>query len=84
MEPLVLQYNPFNGTQLCSDYDVNVFFPETYNDRAAVARAKKICDGCWLKAECFEYAVKFPSMEGIWAGTTPQDRKRLRLQSSKI
>jgi WhiB family redox-sensing transcriptional regulator len=77
MEPLALRSSPFNGTQLCVDEDPNTFFPERYTDYAAVDRARKICGDCWIKSDCLEYALKEPNLEGIWAGTTPLDRKRL-------
>jgi WhiB family redox-sensing transcriptional regulator len=83
MEPLALQSNPFNGTQLCAGENPDLFFPEKYTNHKAVQIAKKICGDCWMKKECFEYAVQIPNLEGIWAGTTPQERKRL-LKTSAI
>jgi WhiB family redox-sensing transcriptional regulator len=83
MEPLALQSNPFNGTQLCAGENPDVFFPEKYTNHKAVQRAKGICGDCWIKEECFKYAIQIPNLEGIWAGTTPQERKRL-LKTSAI
>jgi WhiB family redox-sensing transcriptional regulator len=83
MEPLALQLNPFNGTQLCAGENPDLFFPEKYTNHKAVQIAKEICGDCWMKKECFEYAVQIPNLEGIWAGTTPQERKRL-LKTSAI
>jgi len=83
MEPLALQFNPFNGTQLCVGEDPNTFFPERYTDYASVNRAKEICNDCWIKTDCLKYALQDPNLEGIWAGTTPLDRKRLLKTSTK-
>ena len=79
MEPLV-QNSPFDGTQLCVDEDPETFFPEdyTYNNKEAINKAKSICGDCWMQRDCLEYAMKIPDLDGIWAGTTPLERKRLR------
>lgn len=82
MALLANRFNPFDGTQLCSEYHVDVFFPETYNDVKAVAAAKEICNNCWVKNDCLKYVMQDPKLDGIWAGTTPHDRKRLRLKTS--
>jgi len=37
----------------------------------------KICKQCSVKLACLEYAVKY-RMAGYWAGTTGDDRKKLR------
>jgi len=78
MALLAQKFNPFNGTQLCIDEDPNLFFPEYYNDLEAVEKAKTICGNCWIKDECLEYAMQTSNLDGIWGGTTPRDRKRLR------
>ena len=82
MDLLANQFNPFNGTQLCSDYDADIFFPEYYSDLKAVAKAKEICGDCWMQKQCLEYAMQDPRLDGIWGATTPLDRKRLRLSTS--
>lgn len=70
--------SPFNGTQLCKDMDSEIFFPENYTDLEAVAKAKEICDGCWLKDKCLSFALETKEREGIWGGTTPYERKKIR------
>jgi len=82
MDPLVLRSSPFDGTQLCIEEDSNLFFPEYYSDTAQVEKAKAVCDNCWIKGKCLDYAMQTPMLQGIWGGTTPRERKRLRL--SKI
>jgi len=82
MDLLVSQSSPFNGTQLCLDEDPDLFFPRYYSDLDQVEKAKAVCQDCWIKDQCLDYAMKTPRLQGIWGGTTPRERKRLRL--SKI
>jgi WhiB family redox-sensing transcriptional regulator len=60
--------------------DPNLFFPDSYGlrHRKQVREAKDTCVGCPALAECLEWAVGIPSLEGIWAGTTPPERRRIR------
>jgi WhiB family redox-sensing transcriptional regulator len=60
------------------DEDPNLFFPEFYTDLEAVNTAKSVCNDCWIKDKCLDYAMQIPNLEGIWGGTTPRDRKRLK------
>lgn len=43
-----------------------------------VQAARQICGRCPVKVECLRYAVDNYIGTGIWAGTTPLQRKRLR------
>lgn len=69
--------SPFDGTQLCTTYSTDIFYPEEYED-ANVAQAKTICNDCWIKDKCLAYALSTNEKEGVWGGTTPIERKRIR------
>lgn len=69
---------PFDGTQLCSQVDPELFFPDDYDDRMAVLIAKKICSDCPLTTSCLQYALANPELEGVWGATTPRERKNIR------
>lgn len=75
---LYLESVPFDGTQACKSVDPEMFFPEDYDDRAAVLQAKAICQSCPLTSACLVYAIKDSSLEGIWGATTPNERKNMR------
>jgi WhiB family redox-sensing transcriptional regulator len=75
---LYLGSAPFNGSQLCKSEDPELFFPEDYNHRLSVNKAKAVCQSCPLTTACLEYAMSDSSLDGVWGGTTPQDRKNLR------
>jgi WhiB family redox-sensing transcriptional regulator len=75
---LYLESAPFDGTQLCKSEDPELFFPEDYTHRLSVNKARAICQDCPLTTACLEYAMRDSSLDGVWGGTTPQDRKNLR------
>ena len=68
---------PFDGTQACVSVDPELFFPEDY-DYQTTDQAKVICNSCPLTAACLTYALKDSSLDGIWGGTTPRERKNIR------
>jgi WhiB family transcriptional regulator, redox-sensing transcriptional regulator len=53
------------------------WFPEDYKDEDAV-RATAICRACPVAHACLDHALRISPVEGIWAGTTPRQRIRLR------
>ena len=54
---------------------VPVFFGET---QALQEQAKGICFGCPVQFECLEGALQRREPYGVWGGTSPADRRRLR------
>jgi len=67
---------PKNELPPCVEFPTETFFPEkdTPTETAAI---RKICAGCTIFDQCFEWAMKHEDY-GIWAGTTPPDRVRYR------
>jgi WhiB family redox-sensing transcriptional regulator len=45
-----------------------------------IAEAKALCARCPMLEKCRDWAVTSGEPEGIWGGTTPQERRRLRRQ----
>lgn len=64
----------------CHTENAHLFFPETYalSNKAAVDEARRLCYDCPVIDQCFEWAVARPCLDGIWAGTTPLERRRIR------
>lgn len=60
--------------------DPDLFFPVGETGLAAhqVAAAKAICARCPVLDACRDWAVRTGEPEGIWGGTTPDERRRLR------
>ncbi|HXN60977.1 MAG TPA: WhiB family transcriptional regulator [Acidimicrobiales bacterium] len=54
--------------------DVDRFFSR---DAVDLARARRMCAGCPVRDECFEYAMSHPNLQGVWAGLTPRERREL-------
>ena len=64
----------------CQYADPDLFFPVSSTGRGGEeARAKVICARCPVRAQCLDYAMAAGSpLQGIWGGTSDQDRARLR------
>jgi WhiB family redox-sensing transcriptional regulator len=65
------------GGVACEDFP-ELFYPEDVQDpmkrQLATLIAKRLCNECPIKAECFRYAVESGQKHGIWAGTSPHER----------
>lgn len=65
------------GGAPCEDFP-ELFFPEEFSDytkkRLATVLAKRLCDGCPVKRQCFTFAVETSQKYGIWGGTSPSER----------
>ena len=64
----------------CLDTDLRLWFPLPSAYGIAYERARAICDGCLVRAECLSVALAAPPHgdAGIWAGTSPDERAALR------
>jgi WhiB family redox-sensing transcriptional regulator len=75
-----------NGGVECSQLPA-VFFPEdepdTYLRAKMIKVAKEVCNDCPVRLRCFDYALS-AQMQGIWGGTTAEERQALRTNSSVV
>ena len=62
----------------CRDADTNLFFPPEEGGKAQARKAKAICAGCPVRAECLESAEEF----GIWGGTAERERHAGRVPAA--
>ncbi|MDV6011558.1 WhiB family transcriptional regulator [Haloechinothrix sp. LS1_15] len=60
---------------LCAQTDPEAFFPEK---GGSTREAKRICQGCEVRAECLEYALAHDERFGIWGGLSERERRKLR------
>ena len=60
---------------LCSQTDPEAFFPEK---GGSTRDAKRICEGCDVRAQCLEYALENDERFGIWGGLSERERRKLR------
>lgn len=67
---------------LCSQMaDPDSFFPEHGTDMPPPREVIKVCNGCDVRAECLEYAIKHDEQWGIWGGLKENDRERARIDA---
>lgn len=62
----------------CQGIDTEIFYPESNDlelEQWQVIR--RICSTCPIREMCLEWALCH-EREGIWAGTRPHDRRKLR------
>lgn len=60
----------------CRGEDQALFFPPVDITRDHVDRVRPICQACRVFVECHTWALANET-EGIWAATSPKDRRRL-------
>jgi WhiB family redox-sensing transcriptional regulator len=64
----------------CATADPELFFPISYAGPALrqVAKAKAICARCQIQQDCLGYALDAGSIQGVWGGTTEEERRLLQ------
>jgi len=55
------------------------FLPPTFLNSPLVEIAKSICSTCGVQQACLDWAVDRPWVEGVYGGTTPLERRRIRM-----
>ncbi|MBA9002496.1 MULTISPECIES: WhiB family transcriptional regulator [Thermomonospora] len=66
---------------ICRGADPELFYPINYSVPVMaeqVRAAKSICARCPVRAECLDWALRAGEPDGIWGGTTPEERRYLR------
>lgn len=69
----------------CWDTALDVFFPNELGGTQA-KEAKAICNGCAVKRECLEFALRHKAfeLEGIWGGSSKMERRNIRHGRMKV
>lgn len=80
--PVLLIPGPWAQDALCAQTDPDLWYPEL-GGHAQAALARRICRACPVRAECLDYALAGADTwngltTGIWGGTTPRERARIR------
>jgi hypothetical protein len=69
---------------ICRDADPDLFFPIGYGApvlQDQIAAAKTVCANCPVTADCLAWALRVGEPDGIWGGTTPEERRYLRREA---
>lgn len=75
----MVSYPAFDGNQPCRQVDPEIYYPSSFN---AVKRQTRVlmdslCNDCHMREPCLLWALHH-ERDGFWAGTTPEDRIKLR------
>jgi WhiB family redox-sensing transcriptional regulator len=62
---------------ICAQTDPEAFFPDTGQYRIS-RMARLICQQCIVIEDCLAHALAHPELEGVWGGTTKQQRQKMR------
>ena len=66
---------------LCARVSAELFFPPT---GSSGREAKSICRTCPVRRPCRELALSDPKLDGVWGGTTVNDRKAIRMKRGAV
>ncbi|MGF1665027.1 MAG: WhiB family transcriptional regulator [Acidimicrobiia bacterium] len=61
----------------CADQPDVDFFPVN-DDLGEMTRALEVCAECPVHQECLAFAIETNQSDGIWGGTTPGERSKMR------
>lgn len=64
------------GLGSCASVDPELWYPEEGGHNSATT-ARQICASCPFNASCLQWALEAGEQWGIWAGTTPDQRKAM-------
>jgi WhiB family redox-sensing transcriptional regulator len=64
----------------CNGLPVEVFYPEDHGGSRyrKLDKAREVCAGCPVQAECLEYALGAPEDVGVWGGLSERQRRKLQ------
>jgi WhiB family redox-sensing transcriptional regulator len=72
-----LKPQPWMKQANCVGADPALFFPERGEPSSP---AKAICMACPVRVDCLNYALSINERQGIWGGTSENERRGLRRQ----
>lgn len=66
----------------CRRYDPELFFPVSTGGPGSqdAELAKAICRSCRVRQQCLRWAIRAGEAHGVWGGTTPEERRYLRIE----
>jgi WhiB family redox-sensing transcriptional regulator len=69
----------------CHDADPDLFFPIGTTGAALrqMEEAKRICRACPVQIQCLAWALGNGVADGVWGGTTPDERRVIRSLSRR-
>ena len=70
----------------CRDADPELFFPIGTTGAALrqIGEAKRICHACPVRTHCLAWALVNGVTDGVWGGTTPNERRAIQTLSRRM
>lgn len=68
----------------CKGLKTDLFFPEKGGNHALTDALKRLCDRCPVQPDCLSYALRANITDGLWGGTTPNARAKIRRQAMRV
>ena len=70
----------WRAASACLNADPDLFFPVAVGNAVSkqVSRALRLCQECTVRQDCLDFAMQTGEKDGIWGGTTPEERIRAR------
>jgi WhiB family transcriptional regulator, redox-sensing transcriptional regulator len=64
----------------CRNIDPELFFPPRRTGAGLdhIEAAKSVCRRCAVQLECLEFALAANQQDGVWGGTSEDERRHLR------
>jgi WhiB family redox-sensing transcriptional regulator len=69
----------------CKGMGPDLFFPqmsETLNMPLMISKARLVCAGCKVRKECVSFALENHIKYGVFGGTTPQERRKMKVETA--
>lgn len=61
----------------CTTTGAEAWWPDTKTDPYRTGTALEICESCPVKAQCLQWALDNREVDGIWGGTTADERAQM-------
>jgi WhiB family transcriptional regulator, redox-sensing transcriptional regulator len=81
----VLRVETWKEKAKCREMNTSFFFYDfdAGNNDEWLVQAKAICESCEVMAECLSFALENGEVDGVWGGTTPAERRKMRRKAPK-
>ena len=78
--PMTENSTAWRAAGACLTADPDLFFPIANGQVAdrQIMKARQICAHCQVQRQCLDFAMRTAEADGIWGGTTPEERIRAR------
>ena len=82
---MTIDATDWRAASACLSTDPELFFPMPQGALAErqTSAALQVCARCPVRQQCLEFAMRTAETNGIWGGTTPEERTRARRRAMR-